>query len=122
MKDRIKLIRKNASLNQTDFAERLGLSQSAITGYESGARVPLDPIIHSICKEFRVNEEWVRYGTGDMYKPLSRNQQILEFVNEAMEGEPDDIKMLALELLTEFTPDDWHRIAELVNKVKEKDG
>lgn len=67
MKERIKKIRKESGLNQTDFGSRIGVKQSSVTGYESGTRAPMDAIIMSICREFNVNEEWLRYGTGEMY-------------------------------------------------------
>lgn len=67
MKERIKKIRKESGLNQTDFGSRIGVKQSSVTGYESGTRAPMDAIIMSICREFNVNEEWLRYGTGEMH-------------------------------------------------------
>ena len=66
MNNRIKQIRKEAKLNQSEFGKILGVSQPAIAGYEAGTRIPIDAIIISICKEFNVNEEWLRTGSGDL--------------------------------------------------------
>lgn len=67
MNDRIRLIRTNAGLTQEKFAERLGLKRNSVANYEIGRNTPLDAITCSICKEFNVNENWLRYGQGEMY-------------------------------------------------------
>ena len=67
MKDRIKKIRSNAGLTQEKFAERLGLKRNSVANYEIGRNIPLDAIINSICREFNINEEWLRTGNGEMY-------------------------------------------------------
>lgn len=69
MKDRLKKLRKALDLTQTEFAERIGTVQNTITGYESGRRNPSGPVVSAICKEFHVNEEWLRNGTGEMFAP-----------------------------------------------------
>ena len=67
--DRIKKARKSLDLTQEAFATRIGSVQNTITGYESGRRNPSAPVISFICKEFNVNEEWLRGGTGEMFAP-----------------------------------------------------
>lgn len=64
MKERVKNLRKKLGLNQTQFGERIGVKQTTIAGYETGARIPLDTVIASICKEYNVNEKWLRTGSG----------------------------------------------------------
>jgi transcriptional regulator with XRE-family HTH domain len=71
MKDRLKKLRLNLGLTQTEFADRIGSAQNTITGYESGRRNPSNPVISSICKEFNVNEVWLRTGEGEMFLPAS---------------------------------------------------
>lgn len=86
MKDRIKMIRKNSNLNQTEFGSRIGVKQSAVTGYESGTRTPIDAIIISICREFNVREKWLRTGEGDMYNlPLDDRTTYISYLLENVE-------------------------------------
>ncbi len=68
MKNRIKLIRKNSNLTQSEFAKRLGTVQNTITGYETGRRNPSGSAITLMCREFNINEDWLRDGTGEMYR------------------------------------------------------
>lgn len=67
LKDRIKLIRKGNNLTQVDFGKKIGVKGNTITGYETGLRTPSDAVIFSICREFNINEEWLRTGAGEMY-------------------------------------------------------
>lgn len=64
---RIKELRLFLDLNQTDFGSRINVGQSAIGLYEKGKRTVSDRVILDICREFNVNEEWLRYGNGDMF-------------------------------------------------------
>ena len=72
--NRLKRLRKELDLTQEAFASRIGSVQNTITGYESGRRNPSAPVISLICREFKVNEEWLRNGTGEMFVPDPGNE------------------------------------------------
>ena len=63
---RIRALRKRLKMNQTDFGQRLNLSQTAIGQYENGTRNITDRTISQICATFHVSEEWLRTGQGEM--------------------------------------------------------
>ncbi|MEG2177003.1 MAG: helix-turn-helix transcriptional regulator, partial [Oscillibacter sp.] len=44
-------------------------TQNTLTGYESGRRNPSSSVVNNICKEFGVNEDWLRTGNGEMFVP-----------------------------------------------------
>lgn len=69
MKERIKKIRRELDLTQQEFADRLRVKRGSIANYEIGRNVPIDSVISLICREFNVNEEWLRYGEGEMFNP-----------------------------------------------------
>lgn len=64
---RIKLLRKSLGLTQAAFAEKIGLKQASIGLYENEQRNVLDRTISDICREFDVNEDWLRNGNGEMF-------------------------------------------------------
>ena len=66
--ERILKIRKECGLSQDAFAERIGVTKSAISGYEIGRREPTLQIIKSICREFGVEENWLQTGEGEMMR------------------------------------------------------
>ena len=66
--ERIKELRKALGLTQTKFGDRIGLKQNSVALIETG-RPTSDQTIFAICREFRVNEEWLRTGAGEMFIP-----------------------------------------------------
>lgn len=67
MNKRIYTLRKEIlNLTLEKFGERLGVKKAAVSKWESGDNVS-PQMIKAICREFNVNEEWLRYGTGDMF-------------------------------------------------------
>lgn len=50
VKKRLKTIRENLNLNQSQFADKLGISQAAISQFEDGKRVPSIETLDKIAK------------------------------------------------------------------------
>lgn len=69
MKERIRKIRRDLDLTQQEFADRIGIKRNTIANYETGRNEPVDSVVSLICREFGVSEEWLRNGTGEMFKP-----------------------------------------------------
>jgi transcriptional regulator with XRE-family HTH domain len=66
MNRRVVEIRKYNDLNQTEFAKKLGFTQSNLSAIELG-KIPLtEANIRLICLTFSVREEWLRDGKGEM--------------------------------------------------------
>lgn len=88
LKDRIKLIRRNAGLTQEKFAELLGIKRNTVATYETTSKIPMESIITSICREFNVNENWLRTGTGDMYCYSGNGDEFQTALNEINTNDP----------------------------------
>lgn len=84
MKDRIKVVRKNLKMTQTEFGEAIGVKGNTITGYETGLRTPSEAIITAICREFKVNRIWLETGAGEPFRPVSRDEYIAEVLTRAI--------------------------------------
>lgn len=121
MKNRIKLIRKKEGLTQIQFGERIGVKGNTVTNYETGLRTPTDAVIKSICREFHINEEWLRTGVGDMSVPLSRNQQITDFLTDLIKEDDGAFKKRLIEAMSKLDKRDWEDIERLVDKLIKKD-
>lgn len=79
MKDRLKKLRKELDLTQQAFADKIGMKQNTIAQYEMGRTTPSDAIVFSICREFNVNENWLRTGEGEMFEQMTEQQKILKY-------------------------------------------
>jgi transcriptional regulator with XRE-family HTH domain len=68
MNERLKAVRKALKLSQAEFGGRIGVQNNTISRLESGERNFTDQMILSLCKEYAINEEWLRTGVGEMFK------------------------------------------------------
>lgn len=66
--ERIRKIRKVLNLTQQEFANRIGMKRNSIAQIEIG-RNTSDQTIFSICREFNINEIWLKTGNGSMFNP-----------------------------------------------------
>ncbi len=63
--------------------KRLNLSKIFVWMLEKGERIASDRTIADICREFSVNERWIRTGEGEMYKEIE--DEVAEVVSELLE-------------------------------------
>lgn len=66
MNERIKEVRQYFKLTLEEFGRRIGMTKSGLSKVERGENGTTEQTITSICREFNVNEEWLRTGTGSM--------------------------------------------------------
>jgi len=97
-------------IKKVRFAEKIHVEQSYVTQLTTGKRNPSDRLVDSICREFNVNETWLRTGEGDMFRPRTRNDLISDFVGDILNSEPDFRQQL-IGVLARMTPEEW-RILE----------
>lgn len=67
MNNRLKKLRKRTGLSQKAFGDRLGVTDAAICAIEKGRRNLTEQMARSICHEFNVNYEWLKYGIGEVF-------------------------------------------------------
>lgn len=105
MQNRIKELRKSLGLNQTEFGAKLGITTSAISGYELGTIAPSNSIIKSICREYGVNETWLRTGAGEMRRSRSREAELGELIRSRLIDSPESFQSALVTTLLRFDPD-----------------
>ena len=104
--DRISMCIEKSGLNKTAFAKRLGITQPFVSKLCSGASQPSDRTISDICREFNVNETWLRTGEGDMFKPVNRDQEIADFMADILKGDSDFCAKL-ISIMARLSEDEW---------------
>lgn len=117
MNQRIKKIRKDFGLTQEEFGKRLGVKRNTVATYEMGRGEPINAIISLICKEFGVNEEWLREGKGNPYKSRTKNQEIQEFANNLMEDMDESFKKKFILALSKLNESDWMTLQKLIDEM-----
>ena len=95
IEQRITLLRKRVlRLNQTEFAEKIGLKQSIVSKWEVGITPLNEKNIKLICHIFRVNEDWLRHGIGEVFNP--EDDPILQEIMELVEKMDEPERMVVL--------------------------
>lgn len=124
LNERIKTLRKKVlNLTQEEFANRISSAQTTIAGYENGSREPSNIVISSICREFGVNEIWLRTGEGEMFQQMDQTEKIVRWASKITTDVPNrDIKLKLVELLSELDESVWEGIMDAAKKIlKEPD-
>lgn len=117
MKDRIKKIRKEFDLTQQAFADRIGVKRNTIASYETGKSNLSDGAVSLICREFNVNEEWLRTGQGEMFIEISRDEQIATFIGEIQMNVDDSFKKRFISMLASLEESDWEVLEKMAMKL-----
>lgn len=117
MNERIKELRKALGLSQEAFADRIGLKGSAVSHLEIGRRNITTQNITAICREFGVNEEWLRTGAGNMFEEMSRAEKAAQIVATAI-GSGDEFVLNTFIALGQLSHDEWDIIKKFVDKIK----
>jgi transcriptional regulator with XRE-family HTH domain len=121
MHNRIKIIRDSQHLTQDAFGKRIGSARNTIANYESGNRVPSNAVVKSICKEFGVNEEWLRTGEGEMFLPLDKEQELARLTVGLLKEESDSFKNRFISMLAKMDDDEWKMLENMVNRLSKKE-
>ena len=126
MADRISKVIRDKEKTKTAFSDRINVSQAFVSQMCSGLKVPSDRTIADICREYDVNEEWLRTGQGDPYVQLSRDEELAQFFGNVMKGEDPDFRRRLLSVMSRLTTDEWallERMAwKLVDELRQDSG
>ncbi|MBS4936166.1 hypothetical protein CDL27_01625 [Mediterraneibacter gnavus] len=123
MGERIEILRKDLSMSRRVFGERLGVSESVIVNIEYDRLKRPDQkesLYKLICKEFNVNEEWLRTGNGEMFIQLTRDQLITDFAADLI-MENDTFKKRLVEALAKLDESEWDVLEKLAESLIKKD-
>lgn len=107
MNERIKKLRKALDLTQQEFADRLGVKRNTVGQWECGINNVTDATIVFLCKEFNVNEEWLRNGIGEMFLPTDRNADIARLTKQLLDEESDSFKNRLISILSNLSVEEW---------------
>ena len=120
MNERLKKLRKTLDLTQQEFANKIGIARGNIGAYEVGKNAPSDAVISLICKQFNVEENWLRTGEGEMFIKQTRDEQIASFIGTIQSNEDDSFKKRFVSMLSALDESDWEVLEKMVLMIHEK--
>lgn len=107
MHERIRKLRKALDLTQQEFANKIGCKRNTIAKYETETNTPSTAVISLICREFNVNEKWLRSGIGEMFLPASRHTEIARLTHQLLNEEMDSFKNRFISMLADLSAEEW---------------
>ena len=117
LNQRIKQVRRSLDLTQQEFAVRIGMKQNSIALIESGKRNISNQAILAICREFDVNETWLRTGEGEMFLPKDPDDELSEFMGAVLrEDIRTSVRKQLVDLIAHLPPDVLHAIAQVAGE------
>lgn len=114
MYNRLKLIRKNADMTQSEFASRVGATRGMIAKYETGLVVPDEAIIELVCLKFNVSRTWLETGEGEPYKQSVLIPELVRVLSNA-----PALKAALERIVPLMTDDDWATLDRLLDRIAE---
>ena len=120
MNERLKKLRKTLDLTQQEFANKIGIARGNIGAYEVGKNAPSDAVISLICKQFNVDENWLRTGEGETFIKQTRDEQIASFIGTVQSNEDDSFKKRFVSMLSALDESDWEVLEKMVLMIHEK--
>lgn len=119
--ERVKDIRKTLNLTLEKFGEHLGVTKVAISNIEKGNRNLTEQMLKSICREFNVNESWLRDGTGEMFQKLERKEEIAKLAADLFKGEKDSFKERLIMALARLDEREWELLEQIAEKLEKEE-
>ena len=119
MNERIKAVRLALGISQEEFGKRLGVTRGAITNIELNKVEPKPLFVDLICREFNVNEDWLKNGAEPTFLQRSRNEELSAFFGDLLNGEPD-FKHRLISVMSRLSVDQWQMLADMANMLVEE--
>ena len=117
MNERVKQLRKTLDLTMEKFGDRLGVKKNSISQIESGKNSLTEQMIKAICREFDVDEEWLRYGTGSMFIERTRDEEIAKFIGTIQSVEDDSFMKKFISMLAKLDESEWALLEKMALKL-----
>nr|DAF52560.1 MAG TPA: helix-turn-helix domain protein [Siphoviridae sp. ctAjZ17]DAZ27699.1 MAG TPA: helix-turn-helix domain protein [Caudoviricetes sp.] len=119
--ERVNAVRRSKKMTMEQFGEQIGVQKSAISKIEKDKVNLSEQTIKSICREFNVNEDWLRTGAGgpeNMFIP--EDMRYLNTVGR-LGNEQNEFKKFCINMLMELPDKYWDYIYEEFKKFEKKE-
>lgn len=121
--ERVKRIRKEKDLTLEKFGEKVGVTKQTISRIENGINSLTDQMVLSICREFSVNGEWLRNGTGEPFIQVTPYEKTYNRFGYIMKNSSPSKKAalsVLLELLYNVPDEQWDMIMKQYDEIKKE--
>lgn len=120
---RIRQVFHESGKSQTDIGKMISKTSQYVWKLLNNDTIkPSDSVIKDICREFSVNEEWLRHGNGDTY--IKSDDKLSAYVSQITDSDDDftkDFIMIYMEL-DDISKEALRKLAaSMLDKKKDRD-
>lgn len=115
--ERIRAVRKAYKITQEEFAAGINISRSNLGNIEIGRIGITDRVISDICNTYGVNENWLRTGAGDMFRPKDTEDALIDAFGKLVNESDESFVKQFVMALAELEPEDWKVIEKFALNV-----
>lgn len=115
--NRIRTVRKENGLTLVTFGERIGITNPSLSAIENGKTNPSTQTVMLICREFGVNETWLRTGEGEKYMHLSRRDAVAAYVGKILGGKVTPLESALIEFMAQTSAQEWEELASILKRL-----
>lgn len=124
IRTRFREIRTALKMTQEEWSKVLGITRSGVADIEAGRRKVTDKHIKLVCLSpingKYVNEDFIRTGEGEMFKKLSRQQEIARVAADLFKSEDTSFKSRLIMALASMNEAEWEMLESIARKIAEK--
>lgn len=114
--ERLKALRKEHGMTQTEFGRKIGVSGATISTSESGKTKPDEQTLRAICSEFNVNRTWLETGAGEPYVQVDLPAEL----SRVLQSYPA-LRTTLEHLLSRMDDQDWQALDRFLGKFQHSD-
>lgn len=114
---RISQLIEKLDLKKVEFAEIIKIDQSLISKIIAGKRMPSNRTISDICREFDVNEDWLRTGEGSMFVDRTKDEELANLIGKLLSTEEDSFKKRFTTALLKLNEDEWKVVEKIAEEI-----
>lgn len=118
--ERIIKVVDSLGMSKSEFARKINVTPAYISKLGKFTdSVPSDRTILDICREFDVNEEWLRTGDGEMFIQKTRDEELAAFFGDVLSGQPD-FRRRFISVLSRLNENEWKLLEDMATKLVEE--
>lgn len=112
--ERIRMIRKEKGMNQTEFAKEIAVSTTTVCQLETGRYNIARTTKKILCERFGISENWLDTGEGNMYATIDTAEGVAPYILSMLRDNPEMLEAVR-KAIRLFTMDDWYRLCTVIN-------
>ncbi len=119
--ERIRYVFERSEKNKSEIARMLNVTPAYISKLTiKDDAAPSSRFISDVCIKFRINEQWLRTGEGEMLETLDEDQELAEFSAEIMRDKPESFRKRFVCALRTLGPDDWAVLEKIADELAKR--